>query len=238
MTELMDILGRVMNIADRVRNMEELSSIAMAGFGVILLFGILNCVLGYRLLRFWMMLGGFGVGAALGFFGAYYMEVQDKMVYGGGMLIGGIVFAVIAFLIYKAGVFLLGAGIGWSLSIYIIHPTTSAVFFACILIGVGIGALAVKYCREVLIIATSIIGGVMAGLALGRIGGLAEFPYGIGMSLGFSLLGVLIQFAINKEDEEDDEEDFSDESAPDSDMENDMIDERTRVQRMKRQERK
>lgn len=48
----------------------------------------------------------------------------------------------------------------------------------------------------------------MAGLSLAKLGGLAEIPFGIGMSLGFALLGVLIQFAINKpdEDEYDDEE--------------------------------
>lgn len=62
-------------------------------------------------------------------------------------MVTGIIFAVIAFLIYKAGVFLLAAGIGWALSIYFIHPTSSAAFFACILIGIALGTLAVKYCR-------------------------------------------------------------------------------------------
>lgn len=205
MTEFMDILARIMNIADRVNNMEQLSTVAMAGFGIVLVFGIMNCILGYRLLRFWMMLGGFGVGAAVGFFVASTMNIQEKIIYAAAMLFGGVLFAVIAFLIYKAGIFILGAGIGWALSIYILHPTSSSVFFVCILCGVGVGTLAVKYCREVLIVATSIIGGVMAGMSLGRMGGLAELPYGIGMSIGFSLLGILIQFAINKNEEDEDE---------------------------------
>lgn len=211
MTEFMDILARIMNIADRVNNMEQLSTVAMAGVGIILVFGILNCILGYRLLRFWMMLGGFGVGAAAGFFVASAMNIQEKMIYAAVMLFGGVLFAVIAFLIYKAGIFILGAGIGWTLSIYILHPTSSSVFFVCILCGVGVGSLAVKYCREVLIVATSIIGGVMAGMSLGRLGGLAELPYGIGMSIGFSLLGILIQFAINKN--EDDEDEYEEDEA-------------------------
>lgn len=210
MTEFMGIFSRIMNIVDRVGNMEQLSYVAMAGLGVILIFGILNCILGYRLLRFWMMLGGFGVGAALGFFAAYTLGSPDKAIYAAAMLFGGILFAVIAFLIYKAGIFLMGAGIGWALSIYILHPTKSSVFFVCILCGVGVGSLAVKYCREVLIIATSIIGGVMAGMSLAKLGSLAEFPYGIGMSAGFSLIGILIQFAINKKEEDDDEDDYDD----------------------------
>ena len=64
-----------------------------------------------------------------------------------------------------------------------------------------------KYCRDVLIVATSLIGGLIAGVSLSRLGGLAEFPYGIGLSAGFALLGMLIQFAINKpHNEEEDAE--------------------------------
>lgn len=122
-------------------------------------------------------------------------------------LAAGVVFAVIAFLIYKAGVFILAAGIGWAASIYFLHPTSSAIFFACILIGVALGSMAVKYCREVLIVATSLIGGIMAGVSLAQLGNLADIPYGLGMSVGFAVLGMLIQFAINKpvSDEEDEE---------------------------------
>lgn len=212
MTELTEILMRIMNIADRVRHMEQISTVAFAALMVIFVFGVLNCIFGYRLLRFWMMLGGFFVGAAFGFFGVYTMELGEKTAYLAGMLIMGVLFAVIAFLIYKAGVFMLGAGIGWILSIYIIHPTTSAVFFACILIGIALGSLAVKYCREVLIAATSLIGGVMAGVSLARIGGMAEIPFGVGMSFGFAALGVLIQLAINKPVEEEEAEYEEDET--------------------------
>lgn len=53
--------------------------------------------------------------------------------------------------------------------------------------------------------ATSLIGGLIAGVSLGRLGGLAEFPYGIGLSAGFALLGMLIQFAINKPHREDED---------------------------------
>lgn len=225
MAELTEVLKRIMNIADRVRNMDEFSQFGMVIMAVILIFGVMNCILGYRLLRFWMMLGGFFLGAALGFFGAYTLEVQEKYLYLGIMAGAGVLFAVIAFLIYKAGIFMLGAGIGWTLSIYVIHPTTSAVFFGCILIGVVLGSLAVKYCREVLIVATSVIGGVMAGLSLSRIGGLPEIPYGIGMSLGFALLGVLIQFAINKPEEDEDDEEDETEQPENEDEEDDNMEE-------------
>lgn len=55
--------------------------------------------------------------------------------------------------------------------------------------------------------ATSLIGGIMAGVSLAQLGNLADIPYGLGMSVGFAVLGMLIQFAINKpvSDEENEE---------------------------------
>ena len=145
-----------------------------------------------------MMIGGFFVGAGLALIVVHTMGIQEKSTMLIAALATGVVFAVIAFLIYKAGVFILAAGIGWALSIYFLHPTSSASFFACILIGVALGSMAVKYCREVLIVATSLIGGVMSGVSLAKLGNLEDIPYGLGMSVGFAVLGMLIQFAINK----------------------------------------
>lgn len=214
-----EIFMRIMNIVERVRTMEELNQMAMVVFGAIFVFGLLNCILGYRVLRFWMMLFGFGIGAGLGAAGVYLtgMGMDDKKMYLAAMGIAGIVLAVISFLVYRAGIFVIGAGIGLALSIYILHPTSSATFFLCILIGVGLGVLALRYAREVIIVGTSLLGGVLAGISLAKLGGLEEIPYGVGMSIGFALLGMLIQFAINRpeDDEEDEEEEDKNEQKDD-----------------------
>lgn len=206
MTEIAEILRRIMNIIERVRDMPELSSAAQIAFGALLVFGILNCVLGYRLLRFWLLLFGFGIGAALGGAGAYMADVADKTMYLIVMLIVGILLAVVAFYIYKVGIFLLGAGLGSTISIYVLHPTTSFVFFLCLLVGVGLGSLAMKWAKEVIITGTSLLGGMLAGVSLARLGGLSELPYGIAMSVAFVILGMLIQFATNRSKEQEDEE--------------------------------
>lgn len=200
-----EILTRVMNILQRLQNMSELSGAATIAFGIIFVFGVLNCILGYRILRFWMMLFGFGMGAGIGLIAAFFSGTEGKSSYLIAMVAVGVILAVISFLIYRAGIFILGAGIGMALSIYVIHPTSSAVFFLCILIGVGLGCLAMRYAREVIIVGTSLLGGVMAGFALGKLGGLANIPYGIAMSLGFAALGMLLQFAINKPEYEEEE---------------------------------
>ena len=222
MSDMTDMFGSIVNIMGNLLDSDLVNRFMMAIFAVILVFGILNCILGYRLLRFWMMVGGFLVGGGLALIIVRTMGTQEKSMMMIAALVTGIIFAVIAFLIYKAGVFILAAGIGWALSIYFLHPTSSASFFACILIGVALGSMAVKYCRELLIVSTSLIGGVMAGVSLAKLGDLADFPYGLGMSVGFAIIGMLIQFAINKpasdnEEDLDDEEDSEQERSENQD---------------------
>ena len=208
----MDMLSRGFDILQRAGGMEQISQLMVIVYGVLCVFGLLNCILGYRILRFWMMIFGFIIGAGAGFGVTYMSGVQDKMVIAGAMAGLGIVLAVVSFLIYRAGIFVLGFGIGITLSIYLVHPTSSFSFFLCILIGVGLGVLAMRYAKGVIIVGTSILGGVLAGLSIAKIAGLAQFPYGVGMAAGIAILGMLIQFAINKEryDEEDDEEEDDD----------------------------
>ena len=222
MSDMTDMFGSIVNIMGNLLDSDLVNRFMMAIFAVILVFGILNCILGYRLLRFWMMVGGFLVGGGLALIIVRTMGTKEKSMMMIAALVTGIIFAVIAFLIYKAGVFILAAGIGWALSIYFLHPTSSASFFACILIAVALGSMAVKYCREVLIVSTSLIGGVMAGVSLAKLGNLADFPYGLGMSVGFAIIGMLIQFAINKpasdnEEDLDDEEDSEQERSENQD---------------------
>lgn len=207
----MDMLSRVFGILQRAGGMEQISQLMVIVYGVLCVFGLLNCILGYRILRFWMMIFGFIIGAGAGFAVTYMSGVQDKMVIAGAMAGLGIVLAVVSFLIYRAGIFVLGFGIGISLSIYLVHPTSSFSFFLCILIGVGLGVLAMRYAKGVIIIGTSLLGGVLAGFSIAKIAELAQFPYGVGMAAGIVILGMLIQFAINKDRYEEEEEALAEE---------------------------
>ena len=214
----MDVLSRVFNIFQRVGGMEQIGQIMTIVYGIVCVFGILNCLLGYRILRFWMMIFGFLIGAGAGFGVTYLSGVEDKMVIAGAMAGLGIVLAIVSFLVYRAGIFVLGFGIGISLSIYLVHPTSSFSFFLCILVGVGLGILAMRYAKGVIIIGTSILGGVLAGVSIAKIGGLEQFPYGVGMAVGIALLGMLIQFAINKDHYDDDDEEDEDDDEPEEEM--------------------
>lgn len=192
------ILQQIMDTMEQTRTTSVLDSVSMIGFAALLVLGVINCLLGYRLLRFWMMLFGFIIGGGIGFGAAYTMGIQEKYMYAVIMIGVGILLAVIAFLSYKVGIFVIGAGIGLGLGIYVFHPTTSLVFFFCILLGVGLGVLAMKWAREVLIVGTSLLGGIMAGFSLAKLGGLSDIPYGLGLSVLCTVLGILVQLATNR----------------------------------------
>lgn len=205
-----NILQLVMNIFGNTGAFPQISSFSVIGYVILFVLGVVNCILGYRLLRFWMMLVGFLIGAGAGIGMAYSSGVQEKYMYVVFAVIAGIILAVIAFISYKVGIFILGMGIGLGLGIYVIHPTTSLTFFFCLMLGVGLGVMAMKQARVILIVGTSLLGGAMAGFSLAKIGNMADIPYGAGLSIGFALLGMLIQFATNRrkvyEEEEDEEE--------------------------------
>lgn len=209
-----DILKNIINIAARIHDMQADGTLAMVFFSIVLVFGAVNCILGYRLLRFWMMIFGFLMGAGAGLFGVYEAGISSKAAYGAAMLIAGVILAVISFAIFKAGIFIIGAGIGLTLTIYVIHPTTSFTFFLCLLTGVGLGLLALRYEREVIIVGTSILGGILSGFATAKLTNMDEIPFGIIFSIGFALVGMLIQFAINRSKYEEEEEAEEEEERP------------------------
>ena len=98
-----------MNIAYRVRDMQIAGTLSMVLFGVVLVFGIMNCVLGYRLLRFWMMIFGFLIGAGIGLFAIHQIGFGEKVYYAVGMIGVGLLLAILSFAVFKAGIFIMGA---------------------------------------------------------------------------------------------------------------------------------
>ena len=199
-------LQRILETLDRIRTTEVTSTKYLIIFSLIAAFGLLNCVLGYRLLRFWAMLCGFFLGALTGYMFVRRLTLQDKIYYLGAMVGIGIIFAIIAFLIYRVGIFILAAGCIMAAAVYFLRPTSSAMFFLCILVGVAAGVFGLKFSRGVIIFATSLMGGVLAGFSMAKIGHITDLPIAFGMSAGFAFLGMLVQFATNKVPEEEEEE--------------------------------
>ena len=102
--------------------MQIAGTLSMALFGVVLVFGIMNCVLGYRLLRFWMMIFGFLIGAGIGLFAIHQIGFGEKMYYAVGMIGVGLVLAILSFAVFKAGIFYYGSR-NWADDYCIYYPS-------------------------------------------------------------------------------------------------------------------
>jgi hypothetical protein len=90
---------------------------------LMLIAGFILCFFGYRLLRFTLALAGFAVGLALGLAAAGLIHGVSQVFM---IIIGvvcGILGALVSTLIYKVGVFLLGAGAGVLLAGIILTAT-------------------------------------------------------------------------------------------------------------------
>ncbi len=139
---------------------------------LLLIAGFVVCFLGYRLLRFTLGLAGFSVGLALGLAVAGLVPGISQVLTIVIGIVCGLLGAVLATVLYKFGVFLLGAGAG------------------VLVAGIIVAATGWHYPMIARVLA-AIAGGVLT-LVLERtlVSVLSAFAGGWGMVLGaFKLLG-------------------------------------------------
>ena len=88
-----------------------------------LLAGFIVCFFGYRLVRFTLALAGFAVGLALGLAVAGLIHGVSQVFTIVIGIVCGILGALVATLLYKVGVFLLGAGAGVLVATIVVTAT-------------------------------------------------------------------------------------------------------------------
>ncbi|MBQ0000168.1 MAG: DUF4203 domain-containing protein, partial [Clostridiales bacterium] len=186
-----ELLEKIMEKSRQFLQMGPDSSIVFIILVGMIFFGLMNCILGYRLLRFWMMIGGIALGAGLGYLLVDALIPGNPNYYIFGSAGCGILFGVIAFMIYKAGIWAIGTCIGTVSLIYFLRPNSYGMLFVCILVGIAIGVLAVKYSRIVFVTLTSIAGGLLAGFAAIRMAEYPVIPYGILAGAALAICGML-----------------------------------------------
>ena len=137
---------------------EELGNVQISTAGVTLVIGVLNCFLGYRLLKAWVGLTGFTAGAVL----AYSLVSRytgNSLVQIGAIVAGGLLLGLLAFHIYRFGVFLMCTAIGTTAVSILLQPKDSLRFMICLGIGVLIGLLGMAFVKPMVILNTALGGG-------------------------------------------------------------------------------
>lgn len=154
-------------------------------------FALLNCFLGYRLMKVWIGIAGFVLGFVLGF--SISMPFIDNaaicavigVAVGAGM-------TVVAFSLYKAGVFLLCVLLALSIS-YLLIPVEWVAILVGVIVGILVGILAMKFLRYVIIIMTALSGGTGAASTLLPLFGFTAAPILWTVGLLLAAGGVAVQ---------------------------------------------
>lgn len=164
------------------------------------IFGALNCFFGYKLLKVWMAVCGFIIGATGGFLIAARFLTERNIVFG-ITAAAGIVGSVLAYQIYLVGVFFLGwmmsvaAVIAFVRSLPIGDKEKLVVIAAGALLGLIVGVLIVKFARPSIILVTGISGGISTATAAFSLLKLEQPVLVVtGAGILLAIVGIMVQF--------------------------------------------
>ncbi|RHS81758.1 TMEM198/TM7SF3 family protein [Firmicutes bacterium AM43-11BH] len=157
--------------------------------------GIFLSMFGLKLIRLWSALLGLVAGAGIGF-AVTELAGLEPMIVVGATIGGGIVLAFLAGFFYRFGIFLMALLTGVYIAILFVNPQNWIFLGVCLAIGLVIALLALKFVEPIMIVVTSILGGVLAGDAIAT---LAEFDNPIfryGIMVLVAIVGGIIQFTL------------------------------------------
>ncbi len=133
-----------------------------------LALSLLNCFFGFRLRKFWSAAAGFLAGAAAGLWICLHFDLSSAALTLLAALAGGLLCGAAAFLLYRAGLFLLCSGLTVFVAVRLLRPETAAALWICLLSGILVGILALLRERLTVSLATAIGGGLgIRGISAG-----------------------------------------------------------------------
>lgn len=196
--DFVDLMG-LLGMSDEMKQVLDQLTVALTFLSVV--FGLLQCFLGYRMLRFWVTLCGALIGFSLGF-GIARSSMKDSALWI-PVLIGAVVAAVlgfVAFKIYLVGVFIFCGVLAAAAVQQISFPDGQVWQIVAVIVTIAVfilaGYLAVKLNRLVIILVTSVSGGLQASSGLRElVPELKASPnYAMICSVVIVGLGMLVQF--------------------------------------------
>lgn len=157
--------------------------------------GIFLSMFGLKLIRLWSALLGLAAGAGIGF-AVTELAGLEPMIVVGATIGGGIVLAFLAGFFYRFGIFLLALLSGTYIAILFVNPQDWIFLGVCLAIGIVIALLALKFVEPIMIVVTSIIGGVLAGDAIATLAELDNPIFRYGIMVLVAIVGGIIQFTL------------------------------------------
>lgn len=126
-----------------------------------LVIALIQCFFGYKIIRSWISILGFLIGAVLGY-GILYLVTGEILYSFLGGIVGGILFAILAYKVYLFGVFAIASLSTYYLCVTYLTMDIQYLQLVSIVIAIVAAILAVKYMRPAIIVLTAFSGSFTA----------------------------------------------------------------------------
>ncbi len=160
-------------------------------------FGLLNCFFGCKLKKLWVTVIGFAAGFLAGFIPCILLIEGDSAA-GIALAVGlaaGVLLALVAFKLYKVGIFIWNAFLTFASVSYLFGDKLEWLgIIVGVVAGVCVGILSVRYLRHVCIFSTSLNGGILVSKNVLTLSGVGNIWIIIAASLALAALGMFVQF--------------------------------------------
>lgn len=156
--------------------------------------GVLLCLFGFKLIRVLTALTGFFLGAAVGTIicGVAQLTGMTVVIV---IFACAVVLALLSFFLYRVGIFFFVLQMVVGAAFSFIDPASTVQLLIALGAGIVAAVLAVIFIEPVVIILTSISGGIWAGTAITQLTGLDGNPViGLGISIILAVVGMIVQF--------------------------------------------
>lgn len=191
----MNQLPDLSTIMDRLSVVSDFYQAHMLAFlSAGLIFALLNCFFGYALRKVWCCIFGLLLGACAGLGVCAYLQLptQIALLAAAGL---GLLCALLAFFLYRIGIFFLCIGIVTFLLFWIFPNPTLNTMVGFLVLGVVIGFLAVIKEHIIVVCMTAICGGIGTAQLFNMMLAtpLSSLFFWL-IAIGLSVLGLLFQF--------------------------------------------
>lgn len=157
-----------------------------------LVFALLNCFFGYKLRKVWSCIFGLLLGIGTGLAAAVYLDQPLKiaLIAAGA---GGLVCMMLAFLLYRIGMFFLCIGTVIMILFQLFPMPTFSALCGFVVFGIAAGFLAVVQEHTVVICITAICGGIGSAKLISLLTDV-NTVLTVLLAIGLSVLGLVFQF--------------------------------------------
>lgn len=157
--------------------------------------GVLFCLLGLKIVRFWAVLVGLLLGLAGGTAAAYYLGMNESYIWIPGVVLG-VVLAVLGAWRYRFGVFLTVWASAGLTCVYIIRPADWVWGAVCLAAGLVLAVLAMRFITLLTMIVTAVGGAVLGGTAAYFLTSFRGMAIHIVICTVLGILGFLVQLLL------------------------------------------